>query len=127
MTEHEILRARLDEIGQSVAESRGDYREGFAELKGAINTLAAVKAGEHKQLSNEISDVRHDHANTKVEVKRIQANFGEYPKAERINAVFQIVEDIKTWRNKMLGAALVLATIVSILSGIVVAWSASLF
>lgn len=71
MTDVEALRDQIARLSAQVAESRGDMRESVAELRGAINTLAADKSGEVRQLRDGVNDVRDEYRENKARLKSL--------------------------------------------------------
>lgn len=67
------------ELRDGLASLRADFREAVASIRGSIDTLAAVKAGEVKDLANQVSDVRHDHKSTKLTVSALHDRLDKYP------------------------------------------------
>lgn len=69
----------IAEFAVSLEELRGEFREGMAEVRGSINTLAATRDGEAQRVEAKLRDIRNDVTDNTSATKALHQRVDKYP------------------------------------------------
>lgn len=100
----------------AVAQLRGEVREGFAEIRGSLNTLAAQRTGDVQRLDAEVKELGYKLKTTDQAGLSLHERIDKYPPAADVHAVVKYTQEESGRRKAWMVLAGVVSPVVSSLT-----------
>ena len=97
----------------AVAQLRGEVREGFAEMRGSINTLAAQRTGDIQRLDGKVSELAYNLKTTDQAGMALHERIDKFPNHTDLHAVVKWASEEAGRRKAWMLVAGVISPVVS--------------